>query len=87
MPSGHMPDVSGTAVCQRPPGQTVDAAVLLTDFEQVLPPEPAVFAVGLFAPVAGLEPEPALAPALLPVPEPPPHPVTSMAVKKTLKTH
>ena len=87
MPSGHMPDVSGTAVCQRPPGQTVDAAVLLTDFEQVLPPEPAVFAVGLFAPVAGLEPAPALAPVLLPVPEPPPHPVTSMAVKKTLKTH
>ena len=83
MPSGHMPDVSGTAVCQRSPGQTVDAAVLLTDFEQVLPPEPAVFVVGLFAPVAGLEP----APALLPVPEPPPHPVTSMAVKKTLKTH
>ena len=83
MPSGHMPDVSGTAVCQRSPGQTVDAAVLLTDFEQVLPPEPAVFVVGLFALVAGLEP----APALLPVPEPPPHPVTSMAVKKTLKTH
>ncbi|MED5346792.1 MAG: hypothetical protein VYE01_02435 [Pseudomonadota bacterium] len=78
-----MPDVSGTAVCQRSPGQTVDAAVLLTDFEQVLSREPAVFVVGLFAPVAGLEP----APALLPVPEPPPHPVTSMAVKKTLKTH